>query len=122
MPHAASIRRRGRPIGGRPLHDHLLVLPLLDGDVLLLLPEPELPVEEDPDLPEVDDPEAPMAPVEPELEPPDCADDPELPDEPPLAESEPPPLPQAASETTAEAAMARMALRERVDACMGMLQ
>jgi hypothetical protein len=96
----------------------LLVLPLLDGDVLLLLPEPELPVE--PDLPEVvDDPEAPMAPVEPEPEPepPDCADDPELPDEPLLAESEPP-LPQAASETAAEATMARMALRERVDACM----
>jgi hypothetical protein len=94
----------------------LVVVPLLDGFELLVLLEPELPLDEEPDLLELGEPEAPIAPVLPELEPPDWAAEPELPDE-PLAESEPP-LPQAVSETAAAATKASTAVRERVDACM----
>lgn len=101
-------------------------MPLEDGEELLLVLEPELPPDDDePDLldDEPDPPEAPIAPVLPELpEPPELPEAvlpvaPELPDE-PLAESEPPPLPQAASDKAAAVAIARTALRERMDACM----
>jgi hypothetical protein len=97
------------PGPGDPLfRHHLFVVPLEDGDELLLLLEPELPPDEEPDL--LGEPDAPDEPELPMDVPP------ELPDE-PLAESEPPPLPQAVSDKAAAATMTKTALW-RVDECM----
>jgi hypothetical protein len=96
----------------------VVVVLLLEGDELMLPPEPVLPPAEP-----AEPPEAPMLlelPDEPEPDEPELPIDvllPVLPDEPlaPLPAVSEPPLPQALRDRAAAATRARVVLRERME-------